>query len=86
MDKCINESLCCGFSEKVLQQKYSNKENELGPPDYIIIEKANLILFECKDIRINGEIIEKHDYEAIIKEYRTKLYKKLHKNKEKKIG
>ena len=87
IDKCINKDLCIGVSEAECREKYVKKDYELGPPDYIVKEQESLLLFECKDIRISGEVIETHDYERIIQEYSNKLFKKpISKEKYKRIG
>lgn len=87
IDKCINKDLCIGVSEAECREKYAKKDYELGPPDYIVKEQESLLLFECKDIRISGEVIETHDYERIIQEYSNKIYKKpISKEKYKRIG
>ena len=86
MERCINKKFHIGISESKCKDIISNKEIELGPPDYIVKEGDSLLLFECKDIRINGEVIETHDYEKIIQEYREKLFKKTNKKKFKRIG
>jgi hypothetical protein len=86
MERCINKKFHIGICETKCKDIYSNKEIELGPPDYIVKEGDSLLLFECKDIRINGEVIETHDYEKIIQEYREKLFKKPNKKKFKRIG
>ncbi len=72
------------FSEKELSKKYKKKSNELGPPDIFIENKKTFsyIIFECKDIKIGGDITETHDYNMIIEVYRNKLYKKSWKIKE----
>lgn len=87
MNKCIDKYTQCGYSEEESKKKYNNhKDKELGPSDYIIIDKSSLMLFECKDIRINGEIIETHNYKKIIKEFYNKLnYKPINKG-DKRIG
>ena len=65
--------------------KYANKENiytaiyntqdrENGKADYVLKHDKNIILFECKDVKISGEVIETHDAEQIIDEYKNKLF------------
>lgn len=87
MSKSINEDRCIGISEAECVENYKKKDDELGAPDYIVMEGNDVLLFECKDIRISGEVIETHDYEAIINEYKNKLfYKRDKKNKFHRIG
>lgn len=76
MSKSINENRYKGISEAECVENYKKKDDELGAPDYIVMEGNDVILFECKDIRISGEVIETHDYEAIINEYKNKLFYK----------
>ena len=87
MSKCINENRYIGISEAECVENYKKKDDELGAPDYIVMEGNDVLLFECKDIRISGEVIESHDYEAIINEYKNKLFYKCDKkNKVHRIG
>jgi hypothetical protein len=44
--------------------------------DDILYNDNHTLLFECKDIKINGALIETHDYSVIIDEYKNKLYEK----------
>lgn len=87
MNKSINEKRYKGKSEADCIKNYKKKDVELGAPDYIVKEDDAILLFECKDIRISGEIIETHDYEKIINEYKNKLFCKYDKkNKPHRIG
>lgn len=87
MSKSINENRYVGISEAECVENYKKKDDELGAPDYTVMEGDNVLIFECKDVRISGEIIETHDYEAIINEYKNKLfYKRDKKNKVHRIG
>lgn len=87
MSKSINKNRYVGISEAECVENYKKKDDELGAPDYIVMEGNDVLLFECKDIRISGEVIETHDYDAIINEYKNKLfYKRDKKNKIHRIG
>ena len=87
MSKSINENRYIGISEAECVENSKKKDDELGAPDYIVMEGNDVLLFECKDIRISGEVIESHDYEAIINEYKNKLFYKCDKkNKVHRIG
>lgn len=87
LNKCVNRNFYQGISESECSEKYTKKDGELGAPDYIVKRGNDVLLFECKDIRISGEIIETHDYEAIINEYKNKLfYKRDKKNQLHRIG
>lgn len=85
MNQCVNSS-CVGISEAQSHLTYTKQDKELGPPDYILYDKSSIILFECKDIRINGDILETHDYGKIVQEYSKKLYKKPTKSGYERIG
>ncbi len=87
MDKSVNKNFYQGISESECSEIYTKRDDELGAPDYIVKGENDAILFECKDIRISGEIIETHDYETIINEYKNKLfYKRNKKNQLRRIG
>lgn len=83
LNNCINKKCCQGISEEECRMKYTKRDDELGAPDYIVKERDSLFLFECKDIRISGEILGMHDYEQLIQEYKNKLFKKSDKKKNK---
>ncbi len=83
LKNCINRKCCQGISEEECRMNYTKRDDELGAPDYIVKEKDSLFIFECKDIRISGEILEMHDYEQLIQEYKNKLFKKPDKKKNK---
>ncbi len=76
LKNCIDSNQLIALSESDCLSKYIPQKKELGTPDYIVYNDSSVFLFECKDIRINGTIIESHDCEQILKEYRVKLYKK----------
>ncbi len=78
LKKCVNTN-SVAMSEDDCIKNYNPHKRELGAPDYVIYNYSSIILFECKDIRINGEMIEKHDYETIIAEYKEKLFEKTNK-------
>ena len=47
-----------------LYNKINNCTNETGLPDYILYKGKHILLFECKDVKINGSLIETHDYSS----------------------
>jgi hypothetical protein len=51
-----------------------------GEPDYYMRSNKAVILFENKDIMINGAIKESRDFDKIIAEYKNKLLFKTHSN------
>ena len=59
-----------------LYNEINNSTDETGLTDYILYNDNHTLLFECKDIKINGALIETHDYSIIIDEYKNKLYEK----------
>ena len=63
-----------------LYNEINNSTDETGLTDYILYNDNHTLLFECKDIKINGALIETHDYSVIIDEYRNKLYEKTFKS------
>lgn len=76
------------FAEKYMFQKlmryanghamynalYNTQEQENGKADYVLIKDNVVIVFECKDIKILGEVIETRDGVEILEEYKNKLY------------
>lgn len=59
-----------------LYNEINNSTDETGLTDYILYNDNHTLLFECKDIKINGALIETHDYSIIIDEFKNKLYEK----------
>jgi folylpolyglutamate synthase/dihydropteroate synthase len=49
-----------------LYNEINNSADETGLTDYILYNDNHTLLFECKDIKINGALIETHDYSVII--------------------
>lgn len=91
MVACIDKSMYESMTEGELKLKYVPKKGELGPPDYLLRNNNCTILFECKDIRMPGSVLESHDYDQIISCFSNKLYMKetsngKKKNKDRRIG
>ena len=61
-------------STSYFPQLSMNEKEESGQPDFYIRENDNLILFECKSIKINGNIREKKDIEEVMNMLKLKLY------------
>ena len=59
--------------EEDCKRKHKYTKGELGPPDYILESSNSVILFECKDIRLNGWILEQRDFNSLIEEIQNKL-------------
>ena len=53
---------------------YNTQKQENGKADYVLVRDNVVIVFECKDIKILGDVIETHDGVGILEEYRNKLY------------
>ena len=71
----IKESIHSGYemyTEARMEALYVKKENELGAPDLVLISHRHAILFECKDIRLNGWVKEQKDYNLIMQELKEK--------------
>ena len=72
----IKESIHSGYemyTEARMEAHYDKKENELGAPDLVLISHRHAILFECKDIRLNGWVKEQKDYNLIMQELNEKI-------------
>ena len=76
IQKCINQNKSIGRNESELKAIHKIVDGELGYPDYYISESKGVILFECKDIRLNAWIKEQRDYGLIERELRNKLVSK----------
>lgn len=75
LKKCISTQYKA-LDEDALKKIYNPKNNELGCPDFILQKEESIILFECKDIRLNAWIKGKRDYKVIEQELRNKLVSK----------
>jgi large subunit ribosomal protein L17 len=86
----MEKTLLCKYLEMINQSKRymaMSSEDSLkistsrGEPDYYLKSKDdNVILFENKDILINGAVKESRDLDKIIAEYKNKLLLKTHSN------
>ena len=61
------------YTEVRMEALYDKKANELGAPDLVLISHRHAILFECKDIRLNGWVKEQKDYDLIMQELKEKI-------------
>ncbi len=75
---CICRCRYVAFDEEKLAAIHKINQGELGYPDYIIKRKSNksIILFECKDIRLNAWIKEQRDYDLLERELKNKIVRK----------
>ncbi|SUB89551.1 Uncharacterised protein [Porphyromonas macacae] len=78
MNECLSSDTIESLDEEGLKLKYKIQSGDLGYPDYFLKTKSAIILFECKDIRVNAWIKEQRDYTIIEKELRNKLVSKTH--------
>lgn len=73
--KCLNEKKTTKLypdQETIMSaEKYKEMPNQ---PDFYIRENDCLILFECKAIRINGELKDQADVEILLSSIKNKLY------------
>lgn len=63
-------------TQGLYDSKYNTIENDNGKADYVLKRNNTIILFECKDIRMSGDVIESHDGKLIIDEFRNKFFSK----------
>lgn len=78
MNECLSHNIIEAFDESGLKCKYQIKKGELGYPDYFLKTDNAVMLFECKDIRINAWIKEQRNYALIEKELKNKLVSKVY--------
>lgn len=73
--QCLNEEITSKIypsREMILcDDKIKEEDNQ---PDFYLRENDNLILFECKAIRINGELKDKSDIDELLNILKNKLY------------
>ena len=73
--QCLNEKITSKIypsREMILcDDKIKEEDNQ---PDFYLRENDNLILFECKAIRINGELKDKSDIDELLSILKNKLY------------
>ena len=75
---CICKCRYVAHDEDELAGIHQIGQGELGYPDYMIKSKSNksVILFECKDIRLNAWIKEQRDYDLLERELKNKIVSK----------
>lgn len=76
MKECRSSDTIAALDEEELKSRYRIRTGDLGYPDYFLKTERAIILFECKDIRINAWIKEQRDYGILEKELRNKLVSK----------
>lgn len=75
---CICKCKYTAYDEDGLAAIHKIHQSELGYPDYLIKNKSNksIVLFECKDIRLNAWIKEQRDYDLLERELKNKIVSK----------
>jgi len=75
---CICKCRYVAHDEDELAGIHQIGQGELGYPDYMIKSKSNksVILFECKEIRLNAWIKEQRDYDLLERELKNKIVSK----------
>lgn len=73
---CVNDELIDKyFPPKLLEDCIDYKE-DVYQPDFYIREGNALFIFECKAVKLNGDLKKKADVDAIIEELKNKLVMK----------
>ncbi len=75
LKKCCSSSSYYCFAETDCLEQYKPKRKELGSPDFLLQRKTGkeILLFECKDIRIRGELKEQRNFSLLESELKNKL-------------
>ena len=78
LSACLNSDKYIGLDESSLKAIHIIKQDELGYPDYYVKNKCSghVILWECKDIRLNGWIKDLRDYKPLEEEIRNRIVEK----------
>ena len=75
---CLASGYYNAYEEKQLKAIYKIRDGEPGYPDYYLRRKESdvVILFECKDIRLNSWVKGQRDYSLLEAELRNKIVEK----------
>lgn len=76
---CINEDhfdTCFPSSSAIEQKDYVDQKEEVDQPDFYIREGDAIFIFECKAVKLNGDLKSTVDNDAIIDELKNKLLQK----------
>ena len=81
LQDCLRPGNYDAYNEDQLKAIHKIKDGEPGYPDYYLRNNNDdsVVLFECKDIRLNAWIKGKRDYTALETELRNKLVVKTYK-------
>lgn len=78
LSDCLDADNYIGLDENSLKTIHKIRQDELGYPDYYLKNKhtGKVILWECKDIRLNGWVKDLRDYKPLEEEIRNKIVEK----------
>lgn len=72
--KCLSRKTSMFYPSHEIILSENKQEEEDKQPDFYIRENDNLILFECKAIRLNGKLKDKSDIDELLAILKNKLY------------
>ena len=78
---CLNEcriSTCFPQTELIETQDFVDIEEENNQPDFYVREGNNVFIFECKAVKLNGELKTDSDVDNIMAEISNKLHSKVY--------
>ena len=75
---CLDADKYVSLDEDAMKSIHKIKQDEFGYPDYYVKNKhtGSVILWECKDIRMNGWVKDLRDYKPLEEEIRNKIVEK----------
>lgn len=75
IQQSVSEKRYNSYSEEQCAAQYKPAQGELGCPDFLLqsTTTTNVILFECKDIKINAWVKEQRNYSLLEQELQNKL-------------
>ena len=73
-DRCIDA--CFPSKDDISRPEYVDDKEVVGQPDFYLREKLNIYIFECKAIKLNGDLKSNPNTDGIIEELSNKLYLK----------
>ena len=68
--------VCFPAKNDIARLDYVDEKEVVGQPDFYIRENQDVYIFECKAIKLNGELKSNPDTDGIIEELSNKLYQK----------
>ena len=78
LKECLTSGFYEALDEKQLKSIYKIRDGEPGYPDYYLRSKESnsVLLFECKDIRLNSWVKDQRDYALLEAELKNKIVEK----------